>query len=250
MVEVRLAYRRDTDATTSTGCIVSDENTLVTEEHAFEQLDFKKMLVELSRVLANWPEETEVKVSIQRTDHQGLLPYVLDARTVVLLRTDPVAAVAALSLPMDSPSDIVKRVIENRTPLVTPPIRVGHAVMSDAFGEHVYFRVRRHELECPGCGFWGMYAIPALLNSEERAGEEFKTAFVCPKKCKERFIVSCLEVWGYVRVEDLLKSKLNSFYLPRAWNTNKPWVSRATLQQLYNEYKEESERACSKALSQ
>jgi predicted RNA-binding Zn-ribbon protein involved in translation (DUF1610 family) len=137
----------------------------------------------------------------------------------------------------------VKRVQEERAPVPPAPIRAGHATLADAFGEVIYFRVRGHELECPGCGFWGMFTSPGLLKDPDRAGTRFKTAFVCPKKCGERFIVSCEDSWGYVHVEDLLKSsKLNAFYFPRTWNEGRPWVTRESLQQKYNEYKAEKEK--------
>ena len=70
----------------------------------------------------------------------------------------------------------------------------------------------------------------------------FKTVFDCKKKCRNRFVVTCMTTWGYVHIEDLLKTTLNAFYFPRAWNEGRPWVSRETLNTLYNQYKTEKEK--------
>ncbi len=245
-VTVMLSYRR-TAEDLSTGDIKSDENGLTTDEGTFENLEFKRMMQKLASVLLCFPEDQPVDVLLQRTDREGLLPYKLDAATVNLLRTDPVAAIQAMEYPTHSPSGTVRRVREERQLHVLPPIQVGHEALADSFGDVLYFRVRGHELECPGCGFWGMFTSPGLLADPERAGQVFKTIFVCPKKCKERFAVTCQEKLGYVDTEFLLeRTKLDRFYFPRAWNGGRSWVSRESLQKKYDEYKAEKENvSCS-----
>lgn len=238
-----LEYKRDGAALTSSGRILSDENGLITEEGDFSHLDFRAMLKRLVMALAVFPEDHALDVVLQRTDREGILPYKLDAATVQLLRTDPVAGIQAMEYHYGSPSVTEQRAKEEREPTATRPIRAGHATLADAFGDVVYFKVRGHELECPGCGFWGMYISPGLLKDPERAGQVVKTAFVCPKKCHTRFIVTCQQEWGYVDVEYLLeKTKLEAFYLPRAWNEGRPWVSRESLQKKYNEFNAEKEK--------
>lgn len=242
-VKVTLEYQRVPGTTTSSGRFLSDENGLLTEEgEPFEKLEFREMMRRLAQTLQAWPPEQPVGVSLQRTDRDGLLPYQLDAKTVELFRTDPVAAIAAFEYPTHSPSTTVRRVKQERTPRVLPSIAVGHDVLAQAFGDQVYFKVRRHELECPGCGFWGMFTSPGLLNDPERAGHVMKLAFVCPKKCHVRLIVTCGEKWGYVDTDYLLgHTTLDAFYLPRTWNEGGPWVSREALQKKYNEYQTEKE---------
>ena len=238
MTAVILEYRRDDAEMTSSGRLLLDGGELL----VFKGYAFRDMLKAVARVLSDAPTEGEVSVAIQRTDREGLTPYALEASTVKLLREDPVAAIQAMEFPTQSPSLTVQRAREERAPRVVVPIRAGHDTLADAFGDVVYFKVREHELECPGCGFWGMYASPGLLKDKERAGEVFKTAFMCPKKCHTRFIVTCMMGWGFVQAEYLLKNTtLSSFYLPRAWNEGKPWVSRESLQQKYDAYKKEKE---------
>jgi hypothetical protein len=249
-VLVTLSYRRTPDDL-STGSIKSNENGLVTEEGEFADLEFKRMLQQLAAVLLCFPEDQTIDVQLQRTDREGLLAYKLDAKTVELLRTDTVAAIQAMEYPTHSPSGTVRRVREERTaPLRLTPIRAGHEALIDSFGDVLYFKLRGHELECPGCGFWGMFTSPGLLADPERAGQVFKTIFVCPKKCKERFAVTCQETLGYVATRYLLEhTKLDRFYFPRAWNGGRSWISREGLQKKYDEYKKEKEStSCSQTM--
>jgi hypothetical protein len=249
MIEVTLEYKRDAGTVLSTGRVLSNEGGLITEEGEFSGIEYRKMIAQLHDVLKNWADEEPVDVILQRTDREGLLPYKLDGATVHLIRTDPIAAVAALSVPDRSPSGAAKRAVAHSVPIVVPPIAIGDDVLADAFGDQVYFNVKGHELECPGCGFWGIYTTPGLLNDEERGGASFKTMFGCKKRCGcERFPVTCNKKWGYVSTKYLLEeTKLAAFYFPRAWNGGKPWVTRETLQKLYDQYKEEKEQALCKA---
>lgn len=247
-VEVTLEYKRASSAagcTTSTGRVLSKEGGLITEEGDFSSLPFADMLTKLHQATKNWPDEEPIEIIILRTDRDGLMPYKLDPATVQLIRTDPAAAAAALSVPDRSPSGEVRRAKEANVPIVMPPLKVGDDVMADAFGDQLYFKVRGHELECPGCGFWGMFTSPGLLNDPDRAGSSFKTTFVCGKRCGcERFIVTCNKSWGYVDTSYLLeRTKLAAFYFPRAWNGGRPWVTRDALQRMYQQFKQEKEHA-------
>lgn len=243
MSKITLSYKRDMQSETSSGDISIDHHD-VEEVTYFEKRPFQSMISLLCDELRREPD---AEVFINRTDHPGLVPYKLDKETATLIREDPLAAVAAMTYTQASPSTAIKRARERNVPIVPQPVRIGLDILSDAFGDEVYFRVRSHELECPGCGFWGMYTTPGLLNDPERAGQVFKTAFACPKKCHGRFIVSCWEKWGSVSVEYLLKNtKLDAFYLPRPWNdTNRSgWIAREELQTKFDQYNKEKE-SCS-----
>ena len=247
-VELILSYLRVAGSDLSSGHIGSRDGGLQTEEGSFQNYTFDAMILTLSNAMKHWPEDVPIDVIFQRVDRDGLLPVTLDVATVHLIRTDPAAAVAALSLKDASPSSVVKRVVENRTPIVIPPLPVGDDVLADTFGDQLYFKVRGHELECPCCGFWGAFAAPGLLNHPDREGTSFKTVFACPKRCGCRTQVTCNKTWGYVSTEHLLAdTACNAFYFPRAWNGGRPWVTRDALHLMYRQYLEEKERAlCSK----
>lgn len=245
-VEITLEYMRTPGSIAlSNGRILSAEGALVTEEGDFRSCSFKDMLIKVHETAKHWPDEEPVNIVIKRTDREGLSLYRLDPTTVKLIRTDPEAAAAAMSVPDRSPSGEVRKVHEANVPLVVPPLKVGDAVISDAFGDQLYFKVRGHELECPGCGFWGAFTTPGLLNDHERVGSSFKTAFVCRKRCGcEKFLVTCNKEWGYIDTTYLLEqTKLAAFYFPRAWNGGRPWVTRENLQKMFNQYKQDKEHA-------
>jgi hypothetical protein len=240
--KVCLEYGRIDKTVLSTGRITSNDGGLVTEEGTFEEVEYRDMLKQLVTVLSHWPIEQELQVELRRTERPGLLPYALDQETVRLLRTDPVAGITAMQF-AQSPSMALQRLQEARAPNPPPVIRVGHEVLADAFGGELYFKVRGHELECPGCGFWGPYTTPWLLANPDREGAAFKTVFLCNKRCRARFVVSCAGVWGQVQVAYLLNNtKLDAFYFPRAWNEGRPWVTRDTLKTRYETYLAEKEK--------
>lgn len=243
MGKIVLAYKRDEGAETSTGTI----ETLFGDNRdlsIFQNLTFNKMICELSEELKA-PRSEPYDVFIQRTDHEGLVPYKLDQTTVDLIRNEPGAAVVAMTFTQVRPSTAIRKAKQRDVPIVIPPVKIGTDVLAEAFGDDVYFRVRGHELECPGCGFWGMYVSPGLLAATKREGQVFKTMFACPKRCKVRFVVTCMERWGSVPVSWLLeKTDLKAFYLPRPWNNGRSWVTREELQAKHNQFKKEKE-SCS-----
>ena len=241
-VAVTLEYARVGNTLHSKGRILSDENGQVTEEGLPLECSFVWMMTRLGGTLGHWPDEPEILVVLRRTDHPNLSPYVLDKATVALMRKDPEAAAATFEFPQHTPSDSARRVAQAKQPIV-PPLVIGVDVASEAFGDDLYFKVREHELECPGCGFWGMFISPGLLHHEDRAGECAKCIFICSKKCHVRLPVTCLKKWGYVSTEYLLNhTKLGGFYFPRAWNEGKPWVTREALKKKYDEYLTEKEK--------
>lgn len=241
-VTVTLEYARVGNSMWSSGKILSDENGTVTEEGLPFECNFHDMMVAVCNTLKHWTEEPEMRVVLKRTDHPNLNPYVLNKEMVDLMRKDSEAAAATFEFPTHTPSDAVRRAAQAQRSTI-PTLVVGSDIAADAFGDNLYFKVRGHELECPGCGFWGMYISPGLLSHEDRAGECVKCIFGCSKKCHARFVVTCMDKWGFVSTEYLLDhTKLGGFYFPRAWNEGKPWVSRESLQKRYDEYLAEKEK--------
>lgn len=231
---VRLAYRRDEGANTSSGYIACCEVGFVTET-PFQNLAFRDMLLRLSAALMTWPKEQLIEVLLQRLDLSARAPYTLDAATVSLIRNDPEAAVQAMEFPTQSPLKIVQRVQDERQPLRAAPIRAGHATLADAFGDEVYCRLRKHEVECPGCGFWSPYCSASALPPAQ-------APFVCLKKCKSVWVFRYTDAWAVIPVDSLLAASLSAFYLPRAWNEGRPWIGREHLEKKYNEYIAEKEK--------
>jgi hypothetical protein len=249
MSKIILSYKRDDGSEpTSTGTIVAKYGVMedLGDVVSFVKVPFDRMIAKLSDALRIFDDDAitvgRVEVFLERTDREGLLPYKLDMETALLIRNDPVAAVAAMTYTTASPSTAMRRAKQRDVPIMPAPVRVGTDVMSDAFGDDIYFRVKGHELECPGCGFWSPFTTPGLLKDPERVGSIFSTIFVCQKKCRARFAIRCWERWGTVSVEYLLnETKLDAFYFPRPWNSPKSWVTREELQTKYKAYQKEIE---------
>ena len=243
MVDLVLRYRRV--GNNSTGELlrrVSGEEP--TQWGFFTEVTFDVMINALSHLL--YSNQDIERVFVERTDRANLTPYMLDQRTVELIRTDPVAAVASMTVTTHAPSQVEHQTKAARVKRVTPPIAAGLATFADAFGESVYLKVRGHEVECPGCGFWSAYTRPEQLDAA--AIGDLVTSFVCLKKCRtlqkdSPIVLYVSKAWASVSVEELLKTPLEGFYLPRAWNENGSWVTRLTLETKYLEYLEEKEKA-------
>lgn len=241
MIKVTLSYKRDDGAETSSGVLLS-EGGVIRYTCGFTSLPFEKMISRLCDELRHFPEN-ELEVYIERIDREGLLPYRLDPETVKLIRSDPVAAVQAMTYTTASPSTAERRAKKRDVPILPAPVRVGTDVLAEAFGDALYFRVKGNELECPGCGFWSPYAMKGMLEDEEREGRSFHTVFVCQKKCKGRFPVRCWEKWGAVDTTYLLEgTKLEAFYFPRPWNDGRSWIGRRELQLKFDEYNKEKDK--------
>ena len=234
---VLLRYRRVPETELSRGDLVV-ETAEERIQSSFEGWTFSEMLKQLHRKLG----AAETSVYFQRTDREGLLPYRLDDKTVELLRTDPVAAIQAMTVRMPTPAEVLDNIKKSRTPLVVPPLSAGIATLADGFGEYVYVRVKENTLECPGCGFYSAFALAGVF-AQRQKDEPMRVMFTCSKKCRIRVIAMCESEWAYVRTEDLVKSSLEKFYLPRAWNTSGVWATREELEARLTQFRKDRETA-------
>lgn len=235
MMEVILEYKREGQQ--STGCIrlraSSHENVLF----EFEQLDFEPMLYKFAEALQENPEAAGV---LQRIDRPGLVPYVLDERIVSLFRIDPVAAVKSMSVPYGSPSNTVKRVQEEKSP-VTSGLRAGHTTLADAFGEELYSRYDkdRDRVECPCCGIWGSITVKDadggfFLSCKNPACVSFDKPLAMQRRNGR---------WASFPTFALLATHSERFYFPRAWNDGRVWISWEGLNNKYEQFQKEK-KAC------
>lgn len=199
----------------------------------FERLDFEAMLFKFAEYLQQFPNAVGV---IQRTDRPNLVPYTLDERTTELFRLDPVAAVKSMSAPMGSPSNVIKRVREEKTP-ITSGLRVGHSTLADAFGEELYSRydVDRMRVECPCCGIW------AALHTRDEDGKQFISCKnpSCAPHGKPLFLQRRNGRWAAFSTFDLLATHSDRFYFPRAWNDGKVWITWEGLNNKYEQFQKE-----------
>lgn len=236
---VLLAYRR-TDGELSTGSFslsVGDEQPTLLS--SFEKLEFRKMLREFAVYLLQYPT---AHGAIQRTDRPGLVRIQLAPDEIARFRRDPAEAIRQRIIP---PQRVVIGV-DKSTPRDKPapssvrePLKAGYATLVECFGDFVYARARfethRASIECFCCGMW----TPVEYNMS-------RPGYHC-KKCVQDFpIEDIAREAGFlgIRVSTLLALPTmmkERFFLPRAWNDHKNWISRSDLERRYNEYIKEKE---------
>jgi hypothetical protein len=221
-VDIFLEYGRVGDL--SSGSIYTRTGEARTVYLYFEGLAFDAMLYELARKLEQY---LEANVFLLRSDRGGALPYKLDSATVELLRSDPVAAVHAMTYP-GSPVMLFRQARAHDKRLQPPNLRAGFDVLADSFGIRVYVRLLlNHDLECPGCGYWSPFS---------------GGLFQCKKRCRVELAMVTEGNWAGVLVTDLLRTNVERFYLPRRWNAG-IWITREHLEEMYSEFTNEKERA-------
>lgn len=231
MIEVALEYKR-IDMQSTGRIVVRDEGK---EEifFSFDQLDFEPMLYKFAEALQANPSAAGV---IQRTDRPGLIPYVLDERTVDLFRTDPITATKSMSTPYGSPSTTAKRIREESAP-VASGLRIGHSTLADAFGDELYCRYdkQRERIECPCCGIW---ARLLLRDVDARYYISCKNPSCAPHG-KPLFLKSKNGKWASFSTFDLLATHSDRFYFPRTWNEGKVWITWEGLNNKYKQFEKE-----------
>lgn len=213
-------YRRDVEETcTGEICLIwSDGSVPATLLLPFEALPFNKMMSHTSRILN---ERTVGRLSFERTDRPGLRPFVMDNPTVELLRTDPVAAIQAMTVP-----SIHIDLRKDKSVATSPPVfTAGYDTLAESFGDHVFVRVRGNEVECPGCGMWSPFAESGTLH--------------CYKKCFLSVPARFVAGWAAISVEALLSLNLERYFLPRGWNKTLVFITHADLSALYDQWKKE-----------
>lgn len=222
MIEVTLQYKRVNGNKSSGVITLAGASSGVSMLDTFDEIEFSTMLYKFSQSLQDYPDAQAV---IQRTDRDGLVPYNLDAQTANLFRTDPVAAVASMSTDYGSPSQAITRV-KKQVALEPSVLRVGYDTLADSFGDEVYARLDEDKgrVECPCCGIWNPFL-----------GE-----FVCRNpKCAQPLELEVTGKWAAFPTSMLLATHSARFYLPRAWNDYKPWITWGALNEKYNQFQKE-----------
>ena len=186
----------------------------------FEKKAFNKLLAVTSEKLNDKEFSDIKKVVFLRTDKVGLKPVVLDNPTVELLRSNPVAAIRAMSFSLPSVAETQEALSKMRVAPI-PLLKSGYDTLSDSVGAEVYCRMHKGLVECPGCGMWSTGNNP----------------FICKKKCRTQLKpVDYTLMWVRFDTFALLNLKLSRYYLARAFNHTPPWISHEELSKLYDQW--------------
>ena len=205
----------------------------------FNDKSFTWMMARYAEALVDHPD---AKAIMERTDREGLNPFVLDDATTQLLRTDPVAAIRAMNL---EPRTVIVRDEIKPQDSVKLRLRAGYDTLADAFGDELYLKVKDGKIECPFCGRWRTAHLTRVPSAT--LGEETIYAF----RCEDSFAFNLVaevrgDKWAATDTEVLLRLyRRDRYFLPRAWNTQGQWITHEALTQKYEQYVKEKESICS-----
>lgn len=221
MAEVLLSYRRVGEGYTGALCGVE-----------FHDVSYASMMMATSLRLQ---EDPDAHLILQRTDRPNLMPASLSPAQLLLLREDPLRYIKQTSA-----SDVVidLRGSKQGHPARIPRsggLRTGHDTLAAAVGSRVYLRLRGTDSACRvehvGTGRW--VALSDFLR-------EF-SALSSHHHAWDLHFITDTSGWLSVSTELLLGFDLDRFYLPREWNPNGNWITKAELQALYERFKKEKD---------
>ncbi len=197
----------------------------------FENVSFAQQTRLLHLLLVKHPDAV---VEMQRTDHDGLMPFFLEPHMVQLIIDDPLKYIQAHTIPhrtvdLRKTGRTSKLAAKHVVPQATT-VRAGHATLADTFGDVLYLNFRNGRVEDPVTGRWrpwpdvmaelGLTVLETIVTDASTSGQYSGG-------------------WITVRTSELLKNNVLGFYLPRAWNEDGPWIKYEALAEEYNQYLKE-----------
>lgn len=170
---------------------------------------------------------------IQRTDRDGLKPYMVGEMELERFRTDPVAAIQAMTFHVSKDARTVEK-----TENVMKPMPASIDALIDTFGDMVWLQAEKSKLEgragydvvCPASG--------ELLPLEDNA-----LRMSCGTILRVTDLAYLEHGWVGVPTIELLFKGFENYFLPRAWNENGPWIAWAELDKRLKAFDQERERA-------
>jgi hypothetical protein len=85
-------------------------------------------------------------------------------------------------------------------------------------------------IECPGCGIWA---------DVKEASFQCRNPTCAFSRPEHAFAVRLTKKWGALNTLQLIQVGSWRYFMPRAWNGGRPWISWTELSEKYEEYKKE-----------
>ena len=193
---------------------------------------FKKLVAKLSDLL-NADDELD-DVIFQRVDRPNIMPMGLGPQLLNLLRKDPLSAYRQMTFdPMTKKGGLHMQRERSSE----------HAAIAEVFGRFVYLEMQKAVVLCPLTGEWKTLAYGEKYGWKVRGDGNSHGRWVpieeliddSPEGSQgmER-LAFC--TWAKVDVKALIDLGCERYYLPRRWNVNGPWISRADLERMIEEH--------------
>ena len=209
-------------------------------QRGFSEVPFHGMMTEVSRDLR---ETRDAQVVLQRTERPGIPAMPLSEELRVLLRDDPVAAIAAMNIKVGAKAG---GSVVRQTPSEFDEV-------AEVFNTRVFIRMRNGMFEDPLTGTWRPIAYSEskkawLIRADNNKSDSWLRVMVpsfsgtdvteSMDQVGEELAKSC---WATVSVEELLERNVNKYFLPRLWNTGGQWISRTELRELLDAHNNQKE---------
>lgn len=236
-MQVKLVYGRH--GTTYSGKLMSDKGHC----ERINEIPFAQMMSRLAELVRTSSEDDVVE--LQRIETEGSI--FLDKDTVCTLKSNPTLVIQSMIYP--------DRVIKVRdqvkpTDVVRINLRSGRDALADAFGEEVYCKRMDKKIECPVTGRF-KYLSRAVRHMTDSPEPMFVIQEIAEPDTNPPFATNAREIgpffeagnsWLTIHVESLLYLNEPRYYLPRAWNKTKGWISHSELKQMYEQFIKEKEK--------
>lgn len=191
--------------------------------YEFEGTHFEELL---RAIHDRMPPEDEV-LTFLRVDRENLKPHPLDPALIFLIKTNVEEAISKMAYPK-------MRIELGRTPPAPSMLTSCTDTLAGAFGEEVLVRTRwllsttLPLVECPGCGKWVDVTLAKDPDGDDLTATYTANCLHCDVWASFKPVNA---TWAAVRVSTLLHTPLTKFFLPRAWNGFKPWISKDDLRE-------------------
>lgn len=228
MDSVTLAYKR-VGPDRAVGSVIScSDNPPSTTTKSFDGIEWEAMMLLFAEALKKAPDAAGV---IQRTDREGLKPYIIGTMELERFRTDPMGAINAMTFHVAKTAR-PEPVAEN----VMKPLPASISALVDVFGDVLWLHAESSALndgylvECPVSASM----VPLLGNHINLPDGQLLLG-------SESLYLK--NGWFGVSAFELLLKGFSKYYVPRAWNESGPWIDWDELDKKLKDFDQERERA-------
>jgi len=192
---------------------------------AFAGLEWESMMLEFADALIRHPQ---AQGAIQRTDKEGLKPFMLGEFDLARFRKDPKDAIRSMTYHVESHATPV-----GKSANVMQPLPAAISVLVETFGDVLYLRAKTEPSGIFAMSPWSAEWVPV-----ENSHISYPGGMIL--LCNTDFVP---QGWVGVPSIDLLLKGFERYYLPREWNKHGEWITWEQLNQLFSEFETDREKA-------
>jgi len=201
----------------------------------FINWSFKKIVARMHEFVNEY--DCVVKVIMQRTERDDVLPMELSSSMLHVLNTDPLGALRVM---MHNPEQSMQSRYSNFMKQKNASI----SKAAEEFGEDIFIRIRSGTVQDPETGEWKKLAYGErhgwrIDRGDRKPNDWLRINLIddAPEGATFAERVAFTQ-WATVNVWSLLSQVFEKYYLPRGWNTEGPWIGHEELKKRAHELEE------------